>query len=254
MTNQSIAPPGPRNGEAGKSLKDQNRWQLWIIVATNSLFLYGVIQANAIRVEGLRAVFTDAQNLIPVGVALVVATVLNGLVSADMKARLVFLRWHHALPGHRAFSEHATRDARIDLSVLETTLGTAFPDDPVEQNRVWYRIYKTMDNDPAVRQVHRDFLLLRDYTGLCALFIVFYGIVGLYAIPSWKIGLAYSLVLLLQFALVRQSASNYGIRMVTTVLARRAAKEPSVQKPPTKKRTPLKPGADISPDPKQRGA
>jgi hypothetical protein len=212
-------------GESGKSLKEQNRWQLWIIVAVNSLFLYGVIQANAIKVEGLRAIFTDAQNLLPVGVALVVATVLSGLVSADMKARLVFLRWHHALPGHRAFSEHAARDPRINVAALEKTHGAAFPVDPVEQNRAWYRIYKTMENDAAVRQVHRDFLLLRDYTGLCAAFIVLYGAAGLYAIPSTKIGLIYLLVLATQFVLVRQAASNYGIRMVTTVLARRAAKE-----------------------------
>jgi hypothetical protein len=43
----------PRGGETGKSLKDQNRWQLWIIVAANSLFLYGVVQANAIKADGL---------------------------------------------------------------------------------------------------------------------------------------------------------------------------------------------------------
>jgi hypothetical protein len=223
----------------GKSLKDQNRWQLWIIVAANSLFLYGVIQANAIRVEGLRAIFTDAQNLLPVGVALVVATVLNGLLSADTKARLVFLRWRHALPGHRAFSKHAPRDPRIDLASLEKVHGAALPADPLEQNRAWYRLYKTMENDPAVRQVHRDFLLLRDYTGLCAVFIVFYGVAGLYAIPSTKIGWIYLLVLAVQFVLVRQAASTYGIRMVTTVLARKAAKEdpkpPKVPKPRARK-------------------
>jgi len=96
-----------------------------------------------------------------------------------------------------------------------------------------------MENDPAVRQVHREFLLLRDYTGLCAVFIVFYGAAGLYAIPSTKIGLIYLLVLSLQFVLVRQAASNYGIRMVTTVLARKAAKEvpkvPKATKPRTRK-------------------
>lgn len=238
MTNPSGAGPGSRSGETGKSLKEQNRWQLWIIVAANSLFLYGVVQANAIRADGLRAVFTDAQNLLPVGVALVIATVLNGLISAEMKARLVFLRWHHALPGHRAFSEHAARDPRIDLPALEKLHGAALPADPQEQNRAWYRIYKTMENDPAIRQVHRDFLLLRDYTGLCAVFIVFYGAVGLYAIPSTKIGLIYLLVLALQFVLVRQAASNYGIRLVTTVLARRAAKEgPSAPAATTKKPT-----------------
>ena len=53
---------------AGKSLKDQNRWQLWLILAANTLFLYGIFQSNAIRVDGLRALFTDARNLLPVWV------------------------------------------------------------------------------------------------------------------------------------------------------------------------------------------
>lgn len=225
MTNAGGTEAAPRSGETGKSLKEQNRWQLWIIVAANSLFLYGVVQANAIKSDGLRAAFTDAQNLVPIGLALVIATVLNGLVSAETKARLVFLRWRHALPGHRAFSKYAVRDPRIDLAALGKLHGPPLPVDPVEQNRAWYRIYKTMENDQAVRQVHRDFLLLRDYTGLCAVFIVFYGAAGLLAIPSMKIGLIYLLVLVAQYALVRQAASNYGIRLVTTVLARRAAKE-----------------------------
>ena len=124
-----------RSPEAGKSLKEQNRWQLWIVVAVNSLFLYGIARANAIEAEGLRAALTDAQNLMPVGVALVIATVLNGLFSAEAKARLVFLRWHHALPGHRAFSEHAQRDPRIDVSSLEKLYDGELPIEPVEQNR-----------------------------------------------------------------------------------------------------------------------
>lgn len=225
MTNSSGAAAAPRGREAGKSLKEQNRWQLWIIVAANSLFLYGVVQVNAITAAGVRRAFTDAQNLVPVGLALVIATVLNGLLSPDMKVRLVFLRWRHALPGHRAFSKYAVRDPRITVSALEKLYGSPLPVDPVEQNRAWYRLYRTVENDPAVRQVHRDFLLLRDYTGLCAVFIAFYGAAGLYTIPSMKTGLIYLLALAGQYLVVRQAASTYGIRMVTTVLARRAAKE-----------------------------
>jgi len=225
MTRAS-GPGTSRSGsEGGKSLKEQYRWQLWIIVAGNSLFLYGVIQANAIRLAGLRSAFTDAQNLVPVGLALVIATVLNGLLSADAKARLVFLRWHHALPGHRTFSKYALRDPRIDAAALEKLLGSALPVDPVEQNRVWYRLCKAMENDPAVRQAHRDFLLLRDYTGLCIVFIVFYGTAAFYAIPSLKIAFLYLLALAAQYVLVRQASSNYGIRFVTTVLARWVARE-----------------------------
>jgi hypothetical protein len=236
MTNASGGEAVPPTAETGKSLKEQNRWQIWIIVAANSLFLYGVVKANAIKADGLRAAFTDVRNLVPVSFALVIATVLNGLLSADMKARLVFLRWHHALPGHYAFSKYAARDARVDLAALEKLHAGLLPVDPVEENRAWYRIYKTVENDQAVRQVHRDFLLLRDYAGLSAVFIAFYGAAGLYAIPSAKVGLVYLLALVAQYVVVGHAASNYGIRMVTTVLARRAAKE----------------GANASKDPKKR--
>jgi hypothetical protein len=212
-----------RPGRGSKSLKEQNRWQLWLVVAVNSVFLYGVAQANAIKVDGLRAAFLSANNLLPVGFALVISTVLNGVFSAENKARLVFLRWRYALPGHRAFSEYATSDPRIDLVALTKLQGPAFPTDPVDQNRAWYRMFKTVEKEPAVNQVHRDFLLLRDYTGLCALFIVFYGAVGLYSIRSLTIGLLYVAILVLQYIVVRQAASNYGIRMVTSVLAQKAA-------------------------------
>lgn len=175
-------------------------------------------------------------SLVPIGMALVIATVLNGVLSADAKARLVFPRWHHALPGHRAFSKYALHDPRIDIAALEKLHGSALPVDPVEQNRTWYRIFKDTENAPAVRQVHRDFLLLRDYTGLCVVFIVFYGSAALYTVPSTRIGLIYLLLLLAQYLIVRQSAFNYGIRFVTTVLARWVAKErPDVPRASTKR-------------------
>lgn len=217
--------PAARGSEMGKSLKEQNRHQIWIIVAANSLFLYGVVQSNAINAEGLRAALAHAENLVPVGVALVIATILNGLVSAETKARLVFLRWRHALPGHEAFTKHAPCDPRIDLSAVEKRHGGALPVDPAEQNRTWYRIYKQVENDPAVRQVHRDFLLSRDYTALCAVFIVFYGAAGFYAVRSLKVASIYEFLLIAQFILVRHASSNYGVQFVATVLARWAGSE-----------------------------
>jgi hypothetical protein len=242
-------------GTGGKSLKEQNRWQLWLVVAFNCIFLYGVVQANAIKVDGVRAAFTDANNLLPVGFALVLTTVLNGLLSPEAKARLVFLRWHHALPGHRAFGVHAMSDPRIDQNALLKLHGSAsFPTDPVDQNRAWYRIYRTVEKDPAVVHVHRDFLLLRDYTGLAALFVVFCGATAMYGINSIGVRLTYFLLLLLQFAVVRQSASNYGIRMVTTVLALRAAakedhpKKPRVPRHRSSSQSPGKGAASGTPD------
>lgn len=220
MNKTAVAmPPNPIG--TGKSLKDQNRWQLWLILAANSLFLYGISKSNAIRVDGLRALFGNAHSLLPVGFALTVTTVLNGVLSVQTKNRLVFLRWNCALPGHRAFSRYAKADPRIDPSDLAQLCDGPVPIESADQNRVWYRIYKTVENDPAVRQVHRDFLLLRDYTGISALFMMCYGIIGFYAIPSSRIGLLYVLILFAQYMVVRQAACNYGIEFVTTVLARK---------------------------------
>ena len=68
-------------------------------------------------------------------------------------------------------------------------------------------------------------------------FIVFFGAAGLYAIPSMQVGLFYLLVLIAQYVVVRHAAATYGVRMVTTVLARRAAKEtPEAPKAPRKRR------------------
>ena len=209
-----------------KSLEEQNLWQLWFIIAGNSLFLYGVVEANAIQIDGVRSIFSDASKLVPFGLAVVVATVLNGLLPATAKAWLVFLRWRSTLPGHRAFTQHITADPRIDPAAVQRAVGGPLPVDPVEQNRVWYRLYKTVENDPAIAQVHRNFLLTRDFTALAVLFLIFYGGAGYYSIPSAKIATIYAALLLIQCITVRQAAFHYGIRFVTSVLARVAANPP----------------------------
>jgi hypothetical protein len=210
-----------------KSLKEQNRSVIWTVIALNALFFYAVVEANAVRLNDFRTLFSDPEKLVPVGVAVLVATVLNGILTADMKARLVFFRWNHALPGHRAFSHYAGSDPRVGLVALRKIVGGLFPIDPVDQNRAWYRLFKTVQKEPAVEQVHRDYLLLRDYTGLAALFLIFYGAVGLYAISSLNVVGIYVGCLIAQYLVVRQAASNYGVRFVTTVLAQKAAVTPT---------------------------
>jgi hypothetical protein len=112
---------GKRMAEKGGSqkLKDQNRWQLWLIIAANAVVFYGACQWETFALSGLKAAMASAANLLPIGLAIVVTTVANGLLSSPMKDSLVFLRWHHALPGHRAFSLHAKADPRIDFTRLQ---------------------------------------------------------------------------------------------------------------------------------------
>jgi hypothetical protein len=176
-----------------KSIKEGNRLYVGAVVLVNALLLYTISQSGAISISGLKALFTESTNLLPVGLALIVTTVANGLLSSDLKARLVFLKWRHALPGHRAFSQYAPSDPRVHLANLRKVCGDEFPSDPVQQNRTWYRLYKTVEHNSSVEQVQRDFLLTRDYTGLAALFVVTFGPVALFIMPSWRVSLLYCL-------------------------------------------------------------
>lgn len=203
---------------ASKTLKEQNRIQLWLIIALNLLFLCTTVQAGAVRTLGLQALFKDATNLLPAGIALILATVLNGVLSADMKARLVFWRWRDTLPGHRAFSKHGPADPRVDMSLIEKTYGP-LPAVPAEQNRLWFRMYKQVENAPGVLLVHKDFLLTRDYTGLAFLFLLLLSPVAAYLIANNLTRLAYAGLLTAQYFIARQAAHTYGVRMVTTVLS-----------------------------------
>jgi hypothetical protein len=211
-------------GSPSKSLKDQNRWQLWLTIALNAVVFYIVTRSDAIATAGWKELFTAATNLLPVGFAFIVTSVANGLLSANMKARLVFLRWTHALPGHRAFSKHAPADARIDLDRLRKSLGNKLSKDPEAENKVWYSIFKKVEAAPEVQHIHREFLFMRDYAAFSALFLVGLGVAAFVLVQSWKIALTYWLVLLLQFFVVRHAAATYGTRFVCTVLAVKSAK------------------------------
>jgi hypothetical protein len=85
------------------------------------------------------------------------------------------------------------------------------------------RLYKKVEKTPAITQVHRDFLLMRDYSALSILFCLFYGAAAAYSFVSWRVCGIYLAFLAVQYLAVRQAAARYGERMVTTVLAISAA-------------------------------
>lgn len=202
-----------------KSLKDQNRPQLWTIIAANAVAFYGVAQWDSISASGIESLIKHAANLLPVALTITLTTVVNALISSDNKARLVFVRWKHALPRHRAFSKYAQSDPRVDVARVKRALGNEMPSDPEQENRIWYRWLKVTEKLPAVEQSHRDFLLLRDYTALSALFLFGFGLAAWFIVESIQARLLYALALLAQFVIVRHAAATVGARFVCTVLA-----------------------------------
>lgn len=206
-----------------KSLKDQYRWSLWLAIAANTLVLGAILQGGP-TLSDLPGLIGRSSVLLPVGFACLTTTLVNGLLKSKTKARLVFLRWHHPLPGCRAFSRHAQSDPRIDLDQLRRTVGGKFPEMPDAQNAAWCRLLDAVENEPKVLHSHRDFLLMRDLTGVAAIALVVFGGIALAFAPTWKVAGFYGLGLAAQYLLVRQAASNYGSRFVCTVMAARSSK------------------------------
>lgn len=151
-----------------------------------------------------------------------VTLVLDGLVPANTKAILVYLRRRNPLPGSRAFTKYGPGDKRVDIKALEREYGS-LPVDASEQNRLWYKLFKGVEGHPSVSQAHRTSLLTRDLASLSLALAPLGTILG--AVLHVEAGpwVILASVLTLQFIVLRQVAANAGRRFVTTVLAETAA-------------------------------
>ena len=143
---------------------------------------------------------------------------LDGLLSADAKARLVYWRYRHPLPGSRAFSEHLRKEARADPGRLVEQWGP-LPTDPDQQNRLWYRIYKSTDHEIRVHEAHRAWLFSRDLAAYTVLFLCIFGFASVISDAQWTVTAWYLSALALQWLTTTLAARTYGIRFVRTVLA-----------------------------------
>jgi hypothetical protein len=151
-------------------------------------------------------------------VAPVVVMLGVSLLPASYKARLVFWRWKHALPGHRAFSDRMLGDPRIDRDRLLRHVGL-FPEEPGEQNRFWYRLFKKVEKEPSIEHVNQHFLLLRDLAVLSLLLIgvVLAALFLKFCTPT-QAGIAVA-IFSVQYLLAAISASRAGHGLVSSVLA-----------------------------------
>lgn len=205
-----------------KSLKAKNGIALWTFFLFNVALLLLLIATNSVYWTNLGVKFFFSLRTASLVVAYIIVFVLNGQLSANSKARLVFWRWKDPLPGCRAFSEHCHTDPRINLDVL-TRLHGNLPNLPHEQNRLWYRIYKSHGSDLIVERSHREFLLARDMTGMAFLFSIGVGLPSFF-LSDWPWNLIYVAVLLVSYLLMRNLAQNHGNRFVTNVLALESVK------------------------------
>jgi len=204
------------------SLKDANKLPLLVVMIGNLAVFYVAIKTNTIFGGAWLDLARSLTEALPAGIGLILIGIVNAQLSAEAKARIVFFRWQNPLPGSCAFTRYAAADPRIDCGALEEAHGP-LPTDPGEQNVLWYKLYKSVEEHPSVTQVHREFLFARDYTCLALMMAILLGAAGLVQIPSWGTALSYLGVLVVQLLLAGRAARNHGRRFVTTVLALKGA-------------------------------
>lgn len=200
----------------GETLKEQNRNWLRLVVVLNIAAYSLVLSQGVPTLASVAAIVASWQRLVPGTVGAIFTVVLVAALSPTAKARLVFWRWHHALPGHRAFTVYAQTDPRVDISGLEKRLG-ALPREPMAENRAWFQLYKPLQKEPAVEHAHREYLFFRDYAALAAIALVALGTASVAYVGS--VASLYLVLLAVQYLLARTAASNAGARFVTAVLA-----------------------------------
>ena len=210
------------------SLKEKNTLLLWSFFIFNIavfIFLFFADYFDAFTKDYKTMLSLRSSGIL---IAPLVLFIVNGLLSSNQKAILVFWRVKYPLPGARAFSIHAPNDPRVNMTNLQTLHGT-LPVSERDQNELWYNIYKAHTKDIVLAKSHKDFLLGRDITAVAFLFILLVGIPFLFFGTS-PLCWIYLGGLVLQYLLTAVVAQNHGRRFVTNVLAIASVKTPKPAK------------------------
>lgn len=148
----------------------------------------------------------------------IIALLLNHLLPNKLKEIVTFWKFSNALPGCRAFSEHAPQDLRIDMDSLRKKYG-AFPTAPKEQNTLWYRIFKQQESNVAIQESHQRFLCFRDISSISILMLIIIMIISILPVSGFGDFRYVFLLLLAQYLLFMVAARNTANRFVQNVLA-----------------------------------
>lgn len=206
----------------GKSLKSLNMKWL-VMLATVDLVVVLLFQVPGFSTGASLDQLGDWRLLTTIVTPVLILLVVN-VLPHDMKSMLVYWKPRGVLPGCEAFSKHAPRDPRIDMQALTKNVG-ALPTEPKKQNAMWYKLYKQIENEPEVVEIHRSFLMYRDmavmslpFVALAPLYLYFAG-----ALPGaqWFGASLFAA----QYLVTAISGRHSGIRFVTNVLAVHSARK-----------------------------
>lgn len=204
-----------------KSLKVANFGFIWVYAVTHLVLAYTVLFQDTLTHS---ATIGIGQVLGGSAVGAVFVAIVVEVITGEGKARLVFLRWSFALPGHRAFTIYIHEDPRIDKARLTGRHGP-FPSREREQNALWYRLLHRNREIASVGHAHGRYLFLRDLTWIALLLL---GVTLLVTIRmgAWSPpGAILLTVMAVEFVLLRWMAAQSGRSLVKAVLAVESARD-----------------------------
>lgn len=199
-----------------KNLKQSNALNLWLF------FMFNIVIYLLFFYPEFTTLFGgDLTNLLTfrssgIAIAPIILFVINGILTSDQKAFLVYWKFRNTLPGHRAFTKYALEDPRVELNRL-TQLHGPLPWIPKAQNTLWYKIYRTNKDEISVQSSHKSFLLGRDLCVQSFLFLLLS--LAMLFISSVDHPWIYCLIILSEFLLMIRLAQNHGRQFVRNVLA-----------------------------------
>lgn len=207
-----------------KSLKEQNAWLI------RAAMIAHIVAFAWIATEPLKLLSMSARGVaeklealaLPgsasLGIIVIASLLLLGMIPPDWRDRIIHLKWRHPLPGCRAFTKIGPNSSHVDMQALIAKLGP-LPTDPSDQNKLFYKIYKTVRDDVGVCDAHRRYLAARDIGTITAILVLPLPVLAAFATHNGGRSLAYAMLLFVTYILCALAAKNYSWRMVQHVLA-----------------------------------
>lgn len=197
------------------SLKDINRPALVLVFVANIALYCAVF--SWFDIAQFYELMKNHESYLPGTFLVLIVGILNSQLDHKTKARLVFWRWSHPLPGSYAFTEIINTDDRINPTALRA-IQDPLPTDPTEQNHLWFKWYRELQNEPSISQAHREYLFARDWAGLVTLFGIVMSPFAFWQMEQMQ-AFTFLAIIAIQYFVVRWSARNHGRRFVASVLA-----------------------------------
>lgn len=211
------------SSSSSKNLKNENSGTIWKLIAcdfTILSFILAVPSVNTlIATISLKAFLESSllKVLLSSILGSILVKILTDILTPQLKHVIIFWRLKDTLPGHRAFSEMVNKDPRIDKENLEKRL-ESFPSEPIDQNRLWYKIYQKYKNDELILDSHSKFLFFRDSCVLTIfVFVVSIAICVVLKVTQFQFLLVISYQIL-QLLILMIAGRNTGNRFVQNVL------------------------------------